>query len=217
MSEAILQGLTTIASDWRGLAVVWHAGAALLLVVLVLRAATQQLVAAALTLPLFSVASLAWWAGNPFNGAVFGVIGVALLLLATCLPHVPVAFAGRWQVAAGAALCAFAWVYPHFVEGPWWLSLYQSPLGLIPCPTLSFVVGVALMTNSLQSSAWRLIAASVSVLYGLTGVFVLGVGIDWVLVAGGALLAADIVGRFRRAPDLVVVRGFGGRYEQSSQ
>jgi membrane protein implicated in regulation of membrane protease activity len=61
VSEAILHNLTTIAGEWRALAIVWHAGAALVLAVLILQAATQQLVAVALTLPVFSVAALAWW------------------------------------------------------------------------------------------------------------------------------------------------------------
>lgn len=208
MSNAILQGLTTIADEWRVLAVFWHAGAVLLFVVLALRCGTRQLVAQALTLPIFSVAALAWWSGNPFNGAVFGVTAVALLLVATRLPDAALTFARRSQVAGGAALCAYAWVYPHFLDGPWWDYLYQSPLGLIPCPTLLLVVGISLITESFQSTVWGLVVASISMAYGMTGVFVLGVGIDWILVVGAGVLAAHTSIRWLCSPDLVVLEEY---------
>jgi hypothetical protein len=131
-----------------------------------------------------------------------------LLLLAIRLPNLPVAVPNRGQVAVGALLCVFAWVYPHFLSGAWWEYLYQSPLGLIPCPTLSFVVGVTLITYSFQSSAWALVVASISLLYGVTGVFVLGVGIDWVLVAGAAFLAVESSIRLVRAPDVDVLEKY---------
>lgn len=208
MSETIVHGLAVIAREWRAVAIAWHAAAALLMAVLVLGGGTKRLVAEALTVPVFSVAALAWWSGNPFNGAVFSVTGVVLLVLAARVPDSPVAFASRWQIAAGVSLCAFGWVYPHFLEGPWWHYLYQAPLGLIPCPTLTFIVGISLITQSFQSSGWAFAVAWISALYGVTGVFVLGVGIDWVLVAGAALLAAHGSIRLLHPSDLHVLEQY---------
>jgi hypothetical protein len=99
--------------------------------------------------------------------------------------------AGRpWTAASGAALVAFAWVYPHFLDGPAIVYLVAAPLGVIPCPTLIAITGLALLGDGLGSRAWSLVLAGAGLFYGVIGVLWLGVTIDVVLVAGSLLLVA---------------------------
>ena len=77
--------------------------------------------------------------------------------------------------------------------------LYAAPLGLIPCPTLSALVGVALVVNGLGSRAWSLILSGSGVLYGVIGWFRLGVTIDGVLLVGAITLALAAVFHLGRA------------------
>jgi hypothetical protein len=157
------------------------------------------MVALLLALPVMSVSALAWEARNPFTGVVCALLAAALLLLAFRLPEEPAALGSRSAVACGAALVAFGWVYPHFLHASAWTAyLYEAPLGLVPCPTLSLVVGVSLVLGSLGSRTWAVIVASAGLLYGAMGFFVLGVTIDLVLVAGSVVLGA--VGQFEARP-----------------
>ena len=190
MVDVILSAAESIAREWRALAAVWHAAAAVLLLAIFSGAATNRGVAAAAAVPMFSVAGLAWWSGNPFNTIVFALAGALLLRIAYYLPAGRVAIATGRDLTAGIAMCAFGWAYPHFLDGSPWRYLYESPLGLIPCPTLAFLIGVSLIVKSFNSRAWISIVAPLGAIYGVIGVLVLGVAIDWVLVAGAALLSA---------------------------
>jgi hypothetical protein len=209
VTDAILQGLTIIAGEWQRLAIAWHGAAALLIAALVVRRATQQWVTSSLTLPLFSVAALAWWAGNPVNTLAFAGTAVALVRAAASFPRMPLVWGRPWEVVSGATLCAFGWVYPHFLAGPWWQYLYQSPLGLIPCPTLAFIVGISVATPSLQSTRWGFLVSSIAAVYGAIGAFVLGVAIDWVLLAGAALLVVRSVVYLQVRREPLMVKAFG--------
>jgi len=100
-----------------------------------------------------------------------------------------------WSFAFGVIMIAFAWVYPHFVPGSSWLKyLYAAPTGLIPCPTLSLVVGFALLTRGFSSRAWTLTLVIIGLFYGLFGALRLGVRIDFLLLIGTLLLAVQIPG-----------------------
>lgn len=53
-----------------------------------------------------------------------------------------------------AALVVFGWTYPHFVSTHSWIEYaYAAPLGLIPCPTLSVVIGFTLLVRDVGTSA----------------------------------------------------------------
>lgn len=189
--DEILAGLSQIANDASALAVAWHALALVALLALApgWRPSRRQL-GLLLTLPLLSVSALAWTHGNPFNGAVFAAGAVALAVLsARWRDRQPPGGAPLWARLAGAALLAFGWVYPHFVAVDSPLSyLYAAPLGLVPCPTLSAVVGATLLAGGLGSRAWSLLLGALGLLYGLFGGLRLGVAIDLVLIAGAAAL-----------------------------
>jgi hypothetical protein len=91
----------------------------------------------------------------------------------------------------GLALFAFGWAYPHFLDSVSFLPyLYRAPTGLIPCPTLAIVIGLALVLDGLGSRALCLALGVAGLFYGVTGVVRLGVVIDWTLLLGAAVLLA---------------------------
>ena len=108
-----------------------------------------------LALPLASVSLLAWLCGTPFNGTTFAIMTAALMGAAFSLPRTPLQVGAPWLVVPGVLLVAFGWVYPHFLRTDSWATyLYAAPLGLIPCPTLSAVIGTALVVRGLNSRGW---------------------------------------------------------------
>jgi len=189
-AEEILEGLGTIANAWQALAVLWHVYFGLFAAA-ALRGWRPpiRLVGALLIPPLASVSVLAWMQGNPFNGTLFGVLSVVLVGLLRGMSAKPVMPASPLFLVLGSLLFGFAWTYPHFLEGePGSAYLFAAPLGLIPCPTLSMVVGIATIFRGLRSPAWSLVLAAAALFYGLFGALHLGVTIDWILAGGGVSL-----------------------------
>lgn len=191
-SEEILAGLTTIANEWRGLALFWHVFVgAWLLAILIGQDVSNRVVGLLLVLPLLSVSALAWASHNPFNGAVFAVLSLVLATVARRLPPVSARLASWPFAISGGALAAFGWTYPHFLDTTHWASyLIAAPLGLLPCPTLSAVSGLTLIVRGFGSTAWTLTLASVCFIYGVIGVFRLQVTMDAALLAGAMVLIA---------------------------
>jgi hypothetical protein len=183
----ILEGLAKIADSSRALAVLWHIYVGLLIVFVLFGFRPQNRLVGALLLPLLaSVSVLAWINGNPFNGAAFGALSIALAALLWRLSDKPVERAHPSWLLLGLSLISFGWAYPHFLEDdPAATYLYAAPLGLIPCPSLSLAVGVAIIFNGLHSQLWSLVLASAALFYGAFGALYLGVTIDWVLAGGG--------------------------------
>lgn len=193
-TQQILHGLTIIANQWLWLAVAWHVCFAVLVVILMLGVRpSARVLGVLLGLPLFSVSTLAWVTGNPFNGTFFAMAGVAAMTVAIRAPERNVRPSVRWAVIMGALLLSFGWVYPHFLAtGSFLTYLYAAPLGLIPCPTLSAVIGLGLVFGGLASRAWSLIMGVTGAFYGIFGAVRLGVSLDWVLMAGSVALVAAV-------------------------
>lgn len=191
----ILDGLTFIANTWSGIAVAWHFAIGCLLAALISgwRPTKRQfsLIAA---LPLVSVSIFAWLTKNPFNGSLFALGAGALAAVGATLPASAVRRASHPVALAGLATVAFGWVYPHFLEsGSAVRYLYAAPIGLVPCPTLAVVVGLALMAGGLESRAWSIMLAVFALFYGLFGTLRLGVYLDIGLIFGAtALVVAGI-------------------------
>jgi hypothetical protein len=157
----VLDGLEAMANQWRTVAIVWHVvlGAGLIALGVGWRPG-RRLAGTLLAIPLASVSALAWLSGNPFNGTTFAVIAAALAGVALGWPHAPIRISTPWLVIPGVFLVVFGWVYPPFLRTESWAPhLYASPLGVIPCPTLSAVTGVALVIGGLGSRTWSLILA----------------------------------------------------------
>jgi hypothetical protein len=187
----ILDGLTAISNQWRGVAAAWHVLVGVLVLSLVSGwRPTERLLAVLMTFPVVSVSVLAWSAGNAFNGVMFA--GLALMLF-RCVPRLRpqrVRFDSAWHVLAGATMVAFGWTYPHFLKTDSWTAYgYAAPLGVVPCATLSAAIGIGWMVAPLRSGTWAATLASGGLLYGLLGVFYLNVMIDIVLLAGALALA----------------------------
>jgi hypothetical protein len=83
-SDAILASATTIANEWRTVAVAWHVILAVLLTAFVCgwRPSTRA-VAYVLAAPLLSVSAAAWVWANPFNGTVFVILFLFVLRVAS--------------------------------------------------------------------------------------------------------------------------------------
>lgn len=187
----ILDSLAKISSEWRWMAICWHAAAVIAAVVLLSKPPlrVQRLLAIGVAFPLISVTGLAWWSGNPFNGTLLAALTVALLVEASRLEDRPLQTGSTAIVTAGSTLVIFGLVYPHFLsDGSRWSYLYAAPFGLIPCPTLSVMSGVSLVAGAFGSRAWAFTLGVVALAYGVIGVAVLGVAIDAALIAGALLL-----------------------------
>ncbi len=190
----IVEGIVSIANTAQPLAIAWHLLLGLLIVALAFRwRPSNRLTGLLLAAPFMSVSTLAWSSGNPFNAAVFAIV-TALLVLAARAAHGDIRIAPGLFAAPGALLVAYGWVYPHFLDADSWTAyLYSSPFGLIPCPTLAAVIGLTLVLSNLGSAAWSATLAIAGLLYGVIGVFGLGVSLDYGLVAGAAVLGFAIL------------------------
>ena len=184
----ILSELNRITNETISLAVLWHVYYAVIALLFVARRPhlSIRLFGALIAIPFLSVAALAWVHGNPFNGSLFTLAWVVLMTVALRLPRQQVEFGHRWMVITGVFLFLFAWIYPHFLNSSSvWMYFYATPLGLIPCPTLSASIGGSLIFQSLFSRAWILTLGVMGLFYGLFGALILGVQIDFILAMGG--------------------------------
>lgn len=195
-STQVVELLARTADEAVIVGVAWHVVTLCLLLALAFGwRPTQRLCGWLLAAPLLSVAIVAAVFGNPFNALVFA--GLALSsLLAGRLERRPVMAGARWQLAIGGAITIFGWAYPHFVvdEPAYWYAV-ATPTGVLPCPTLALVIGLGLVAGGLGSRAWSLVLALGGLFYGVTGAVVLGVTVDWLLVAGALALLTTALRR----------------------
>ena len=184
--EEILNGLQTIVNDYPVFAVIWHVVIYLLLIALIFRwQPSNKVLGALLCLPLLSVAVFAWLTGNPFTGILFTAAAILLLLFGLGASVQPVALS-RWPfIVIGILMIVFGLVYPHFLKpGSILEYLYASPVGLVPCPTLSVLIGMVLLLNGFGSQPITLSFIVLGLFYGVFGVFRLGVTLDVGLLIG---------------------------------
>lgn len=186
----ILAGLGHIANDAWFLALAWHALVAIAAGAMLngARPSGRATGLASSALPL-SVSGLAWVYGNPFNGAVFALLGAGLAAVAARSDRTPIAVRVGWPRWLGALLAGFGWIYPHFLDASPSAYLVAAPLGLVPCPTLSMMLGLALLGVRPAGRAWPTLLIGASGFYALVGALRLGVWIDLVMIAGAVGLA----------------------------
>ncbi|HET8938159.1 MAG TPA: hypothetical protein VFN67_32170 [Polyangiales bacterium] len=181
----ILTRLTLIANRAEVIAISWHVALAVLGAAALLGwRPSRRMLTLGLSVPLGSVALCALYYGNPFNAGVFGVSALAAALLAIRAPTGPLSAASGWTRVLGGTLVAFGWIYPHFLQGSEFKYLYAAPLGVIPCPTLSAVIGITLLGNGLGAGTWSRLLAALGAFYAVFGALRLGVTIDLVLLLG---------------------------------
>ena len=186
-TATLLHSFRVIANDAFALAVVWHAFVAGCILVAVHGYLTQHRAAEMLGVLLASVGGIGFAFGNAFNGIVFSLLALAAMVVARRIPQSTVHGGTPAAVVAGAALMLLGWAYPEFVDKPlgW---LYGAPLGLLPCPTLAFLIGATLFFGGFDSRAWSLLLSVAGLFYGLFGALRLGVHVDMLLVAGSVAL-----------------------------
>lgn len=186
----ILNGLHSIANNYYLAAILWHIAAYVLLALLIAKwKPSNKILGTLLSLPLLSVAVFAWSSGNPFNGFLFSVL--TFIIMVSGLRIVPgmLSLSKNPFIFFGILMVAFGLLYPHFLDHCSLIKyLYASPFGLIPCPTLSVIIGFALIYNSFGSRAIALTLILSGLFYGFFGVLKLAVYLDLFLVFGASSL-----------------------------
>jgi hypothetical protein len=198
-AQDIINGLQKIVNQYSMFAIIWHVCIyALFAPLLAMWRPTNQLLVLLLSLPAISVAVFAWITGNPFNGATFAVLAILIIILGFRTSDQLVLVSQLPFAVAGIAIIVFGLVYPHFIEANSALKyLYASPFGLIPCPTLSVLIGFALLYSGFGSQSLTLILIFFGLFYGIFGVLKLGVYLDLFLVLGTITLLAKYLLNFR--------------------
>ena len=193
--ENILSGLHGIANEYVVFAIAWHVVFYALIIALLARwQPSYRLLGTMMLLPLLSVSVLAWITGNPFNGLLFSAAAILLLFFGLKAPDQTIVMSRLPFAIAGIVMVVFGLLYPHFLETQSPLTyLYASPTGLVPCPTLSVVIGLALLFNGFGSKALSIVLLSYGLFYGLFGVIVLSVYLDIGLIIGSAALLLQLV------------------------
>lgn len=197
-AQDILDSLARAAGGFTPVAIAWHvAVAAALGAVIAGWRPSRRLAGCLLALPLLSVSATSAAAGNPFNTLAMLGLAAGIAAVSVRLPSEAAGPGPRWSVGVGAALAVFGLVFPHFLPGRTLAYLYSAPAGLIPCPSLSLVLGAALMLDGLRSSALAWSLAAAGAFYGLLGALWLHVRMDLALLAGAGALASLPIARRR--------------------
>jgi hypothetical protein len=186
----ILNSLQSIANEYSFVAIIWHVVILIFFALLFFRVVSSQRITGTLiSLPLISVAVFAWISGNPFNGSVFALLAVLVLIFGFRIPVIPLEPSRLPFLIIGILMVIFGLVYPHFLEnGSPVRYLVAAPTGLVPCPTLSLVIGLALIFSGFHSQAMMLTLVVAGLFYGIFGAFRLGVTLDLFLLFGTASL-----------------------------
>ncbi len=202
-AQDILNLTASISTSMVPLAIAWHVILGLTIIALLVGwRPARKLGALLLSIPLLSVGITGLAYNSLFNGIVFILFAIILAVIGLRLSPVCYYTAPGWGRLFGWLMLFFAWIYPHFGTGSWVHYLYASPLGLIPCPTTSMVIGFALLADGFSSRAWTWVLIVLGLFYGLFGAIRLGVWIDFFLLIGTLMLIAEAVTLKRRcAPE----------------
>lgn len=189
-TEEIINGLQSIVNNYTTFAIIWHAVFYFLLAGLLARLQpSNKLFGILLCLPLISVAVFAWLSGNPFNGILFSLITILIFIFGIKASNQPIQTSQFPFMVIGIIMIVFGLIYPHFVNADSLLEyLYLSPAGLIPCPTLSILIGFLLLYNGFGSQSVIITFIAFGLFYGIFGVLKLAVYLDVFLILGSITL-----------------------------
>ena len=184
--QDIRNGLQAIVINYSNFAIIWHIIFYLLIAAIILNwEPSNRLLEIIICLPILSVSIFAWLTGNPFNGSVFLIATILLMIFGFKTDTRSINYSELTYIIAGIIMILFGLVYPHFIKPDSILKyLYVSPVGLIPCPTLSAIIGFALVFNGFGSQPVTLILVSLGLFYGIFGVLKLKVYLDLFLLLG---------------------------------
>jgi hypothetical protein len=198
-TEDIINGLQSIVNNYSAFAIVWHAVFYLLIVaILFLYLPSNRILAISICLPALSVAIFAWLSGNPFNGALFLILAVLTFIFGLKASGSAITYSQLPYMVIGILMIVFGLVYPHFITANSFIKyLYASPAGLIPCPTLSILIGLLLLYNGFGSHPLTLTFIVFGLFYGIFGFLKLAVHLDIFLVVGTLALIAKYFNMLR--------------------
>ena len=185
-TEEILNGLQKIVNDYSTIAIIWHVIFYALIAALIFKwLPSNRFFGLLICVPILSVAVLAFLSGNPFNGILFSILTVLIIIFGLRVSSQPVQTSQFIFMVIGILMIVFGLVYPHFIKSDSFLKyLYASPVGLIPCPTLSILIGFLLLYNGFGSQSLTLTFIVFGLFYGIFGVLKLAVYLDIFLVFG---------------------------------
>jgi len=194
-TEEILDGLQKIVNDYSTIAIIWHVIFYAIVAALIFRwLPTNRFFGLFICVPILSVAVLAFLSGNPFNGILFSILAVLIIIFGLRASSQPVQTSQIIFMVIGILMIVFGLVYPHFVNTDSVLKyLYASPVGLIPCPTLSLIIGLLLLYNGFGSQSLTLTFIAFGLFYGIFGVLKLAVYLDIFLVFGTITLLVKYI------------------------
>lgn len=189
-SAEILNGLIIAANKFIWIGIAWHIILfAFMVRLFTLKPMNTKVIASGMSVFLLSVGIISVLIHNPFNAIIFALAALIFGIYTLQFKAVPVRLEWKPATIAGLLLVIFGFIYPHFLEAKSWINyLYASPMGLIPCPTLSVFIGLTLMLRGFKSRRWMLTAACFGLFYGIVGVLRLNVYLDVVLIAGALVL-----------------------------
>jgi len=194
-TEEILNGLQKIVNDYSTIAIIWHLLFYAFIAALIFKLLpTNKLFGLLIFVPVLSVALLAFLSGNPFNGILFSILAIIIIIFGLGASSQPVQTSQTFFMVIGILMIIFGLVYPHFVNTDSFLKyLYASPVGLIPCPTLSILIGFLLLYNGFGSQSLTLTFIVFGLFYGIFGVLKLAVYLDIFLVFGTITLLVKYI------------------------
>lgn len=188
-AQEILNGLQRIANEYSTIAIIWHTVFYLIIIALLAKwHPSNRFLATLMCLPLLSVAILAYVSGNPFNGTIFSILSLLILYFGLKTSSQSISNSQWVFFITGIIMVVFGLIYPHFIDKSLMKYLFSTPVGLIPCPTLSIIIGFVLIFNAFGSQAINLIFIVSGLFYGIVGVLKLGVYIDLFLIFGSLTL-----------------------------
>lgn len=183
----ILNYINSVAGKYPILSIALHLMVIALTILLFIPAFKQKrfMFNGVLALLCTSVAVIASINGNYFNGGFFVILlGFVFIEFFRRRNEIETVFFGRhtWGENVKNAFC-FAMIllgllYPHFVNVSPVLFIFLSPLGIIPCPTLTVVMGLLNLFYPRVSKGVYTAATLMALFYGITGVFLLQVYMD---------------------------------------
>ena len=200
----ILDALSSITNNYVSIAIFWHIVFYALVIALLAgwRPYNQHFILF-LALPVLSVGAIAWITGNPFNGGLFSIAFIMIILTGLKASREKLSISALPFMIPGTLLVAFGLWYPHFlIAASWTEYLYSSPAGVIPCPTLSVILGFSLIFNRFNSSSLTILFICFGLFYGIFGVFKLGVYPDIALLAGTICLLILLILKMKKEPSL---------------
>ena len=185
-TQDIIAGLHSIANEYTAFAILWHVVFYLLLALLIFKwEPSNRFLGILLFLPLLSVAVFAWISGNPFNGSIFTLMAIFIFIFGIRTSTETISLSPFPYYLIGIVMIIFGLVYPHFVNADSFIKyLYASPVGLIPCPTLSILIGFILLFNGFGSQSLTVTFIVFGLFYGIFGILKLAVYLDIFLLIG---------------------------------